>query len=511
MIKISRLSSGEKILLMAFAMTAALLLVGLNSSLYLGDEVIHYRFAQKMFEEGKRLVYDPLYGSGRPPGYYYVMGPFWHAMLSLIWKLTGGVSFVVAQMYQAAYYAALVIFTFLLGRHLYDDDTALAGAFIAATVPMVVSFSILFYVDVPASAFGVLFFLLLFKERYWLAGLCAAVIYLTKRNACFLLPVAPLLIFVKYKKNVLKSLFSCVKLAIPGMVVITWDILWRMRNIGSIFKQPPAMHIPKRGLLGQMGFRESFIEDFFAGGGFDPGGAQNSVLLDPVDIVKYLGLALIVSMVLYLALRKFRAKDLFLWAPAACYILIFFYFFRLGADIRYLCPVVPFLCLIGGKALAGLDRKFVKSCVVGICVLQFIMTCGYVYAKRQLPPQEQEAFQYIRQNIPDGRFIMYPEPILMVASEKKVIWGSYKLWPYLFWGTDEERKLTIEMNDLHYIVVKHARIYDDARTRHCGGYPRSFVERLPEMDFAEVIYDNGAVSVWQIDRESTAAGPLKKK
>ena len=64
-------------------------------------------------------------------------------------------------------------------------------------------------------------------------------------------------------------------------------------------------------------------------------------------------------------------------------------------------------------------------------------------------------------------------------------------------------KRTIALYNIDYIVIKKTRCYDDTESRHFGGYPDSFVQKLPSYKFLKLIFDNKEIAVWEIDKEST--------
>jgi len=62
----------KKLFLLILCSSLLVLIAGLTSELSLGDEVFHYRIAKDIFNAGRRVAFDPLYGSGNPPGYSYI-------------------------------------------------------------------------------------------------------------------------------------------------------------------------------------------------------------------------------------------------------------------------------------------------------------------------------------------------------------------------------------------------------------------------------------------------------
>src|SRR3972149_4381831 len=140
----------QKILLVIILVSAGLIIAnGAGTEISLGDESHHYRFAQNIFSAGKRVAFDPLYGSGHPPGFFYNTPPLWHLILSYLWRITGGISQTIAQIYHVLFFVLLIWLTSVLAKEMIGEERRWVPALIIATVPMVVSFSTLFYMDVP--------------------------------------------------------------------------------------------------------------------------------------------------------------------------------------------------------------------------------------------------------------------------------------------------------------------------------------------------------------------------
>ena len=160
----------KKLFLLVFCCSLLILIAGLTSVISLGDEVYHYRFAKDIFNAGHRVTFDSLYDSGNPPGYFYNSEPLWHMLLASVWKLSSGVSFPVAQFYHTIYYVLLIFFTYLTGKELYGQKQGFYSALIVATIPAIATFSILFYLDIPAACLSVLGLLLIVKRKYLWCG-----------------------------------------------------------------------------------------------------------------------------------------------------------------------------------------------------------------------------------------------------------------------------------------------------------------------------------------------------
>jgi 4-amino-4-deoxy-L-arabinose transferase-like glycosyltransferase len=483
-----------------------LLISGLSSELHLGDEIHHYRFAKDMYNSGERPLFDQAYGTGLAPGYIYNSDPLWSAGLAVIWKVIGVISFPVTQVYHTFYFILLVLASYLLAKDLYSEKNALFTAIIVSTIPMVVVFSILFYTDVPITALSVLCFLLVLKRSYLWAGVVFGLMYLAKKNGCFFLPILILMIFWGQEGiRPSKRIKSLLLFLLPAILIISADVSWKQEHfsrsnldIGSIsgvwhrvtnkFSQPvPDVHSD---IFGVKKLGKAKKVEYL-----------NSSLTDPKDLVKYMGFSLLAVFVssLFHIKRGLNKKELALILAIITYLGFYCLFFKLSSDIRYICPIIPFLAILGSRYIGLFDRRWVKIAFLLICFSQLVFTAGYVNTQRRTHPQVKEAFSYIKQNVPEDALILYPEQNILEATKRRMVWGRFWQIEYFFWPEDEKlMQQSVELGEIDYIVIKKSRVYDDSNIRHFGGYPKSFVDKLPSLAFVKLVFENERVSVWKV-------------
>jgi len=488
----------KKLFLLILCSSLLVLIAGLTSVPSLGDEVYHYRFAKDIFNAGRRVAFDPLYDSGSPPGYFYNSEPLWHILLAPLWGLFGKISFPIAQLYHTIYYALLILFTYLLGKELYGQRQGLYSALIIATIPAVAAFSVLFYLDIPATTLSILCLLLIVKRKFLWSGIILGLMYLTKRNTCFFIPAFFFLLLYQTETKFRQKIKNLFYLFVPAFLFVLPDFLWREKSLKTI------MSVNGRVVLQSSGNFEGVINRLkLKDWNLRISEYLNSHLSNPVDIVQYLGIVLLITLAIYVLFRIYEKKDLILWLPVICYFLFFCYIFFPGSDIRYLLPILPLLAILSSKAIAKyVNKKWLNISLIILCLLQFSSTVLYVRAKRQIPKGIKEGFAYLRDDTSPDALIIYPEYVILEATRRRFAWAGNlgEVLQNLFWNKDEDKvRDLLKSNDVGYIAVKKSRVYDDSKVHHFGGYPKSFVERLPKLCFVKLVFDNKDMSIWQVE------------
>jgi hypothetical protein len=225
----------------------------------------------------------------------------------------------------------------------------------------------------------------------------------------------------------------------------------------------------------------------------------SSLYIQPLNLILYLGITLWIGIGLYFWKRRMGREDLFLWIPMGTYLLFFPIFFHYSFPVRNLSPILAPLALLSGKGLASLANKRWKGAIWGICLLQFLSVSGYVYMRRQIPDGVKGAYAYIKAHSSPKAVFFYPEENLVLYTGRPIVWSHITEMPMLFWQAQEkEMKTILKEYEISYVAIKKDRIYDDRSVRHTGGYPRSFVERLPQQGFLKLVFENSEVSIWQV-------------
>lgn len=482
--------------------SAILLAAGLTVPVSLGDEIHHFRFAKESFAAGGRGVFESIYGSSREPGFFFETEALWPLGLAALWRVTGGISFPVAQLYHHLFYLLLIVSTFGLARKMYGEKEAFWSALLAASAPMAVSFGILFYLDVPATALCTLTLWLLAGNRCLAAGIALGLQFLMKKSTLFFAPVYALWILIRDWRKPFRCLLNWAFLFAPALLMAWWDQSWRQKHLVNVILTPKWLQSRLNDIANANKppvERPPEVPDFL----FKITDYANSSFLNPLDVAKYFGAALLAGLFLYIVTRKFEKKDglfialITIFSGAA-------YFLRLFPDIRYLMPVTPLLAILAGKTIARLNRpRILKAFLIGACILQIAAAAAFTHRERGIPPAVQEAFAHIRETTPKDAMFLYPETNIMEYAQRKMVWGRIGL-AYLFWGSEAQKKEQIRSAQIDYIAVKKNRIYEDRGLSklHFGKYPASFLDSLKTYSWVRKVFENDLVVIYQIDRRA---------
>ncbi len=130
-------------------------ITGVLTEFKFSDEIFHFWFARDWCDLSQRPLYNKLVDTIEEIGFfrYYDNAPLWHFGLAYLGKAWGSLSKNLAQFYQALFYLLLIANTYLLTKELYGRHAARFAALIVATIPMFVSFGVLFFMDMPIAAF----------------------------------------------------------------------------------------------------------------------------------------------------------------------------------------------------------------------------------------------------------------------------------------------------------------------------------------------------------------------
>jgi 4-amino-4-deoxy-L-arabinose transferase-like glycosyltransferase len=469
--------------LVAALVGLAVFAVGAATDLSLGDENYHFRKASLFAEYGSRLAYDPLYGPDIPPGIPYFDGPAWHTGLAILWRLTGQ-TVLAAQAYQAAWLVLLIGCAFMAGSALGGPQAGWWSLLAAATMPASLFFSVVLYNEVAMLALMMLGLCLALRRWYVISGIALGLAFMVKPTACIVFPAFLLAIIlltdVPWRKRALAALLFCLGTAL----VVGPDLWWRHEHLGTVgmvymSRSGGSDAVPE--VIRQM-LREKGPETFY----------WTSSVLNPADIVMHLGVVVTAGLVLALAwLRRATAGRLALTLALALFLAAeVFQTVRDGTlDVRYAMGAFFLPVLLAGPVLAQwvAKRRWLAWVLIAVAILQAGAVMAKAASMRRLPAGQIQAIRRIA-DLPIHRqpgYVICPDSTISTYGNRPILWAAINPGPFFFTWPPDKQWLLLDYFGVEYIVIPRARIYDDSQAKHTGGYPKSWVEALPHMPYAD--------------------------
>jgi len=481
---------------------------GAGTDLSLGDENYHVRKAAHFAREGRRLTHDPDYGPTVPPGVPYYDGPLWHGLLAAIWRVTGP-SVLVAQAYQAAWVMLFVGLAWTAGRHLGGATVAWWTALAAGTLPVALFYGVVLYVEAAMLALLAGCAALLLRRRVLLAGIAFGAAFLARPAVAVAYPAflvgCLLLEEPAWPKRLLKAFLG----SLGAALLIVPDLVWRQVNLGTIgvvymTRSGGDPHVPEA-------IRQMLLE----------GGPERfywaTSVLNPADVLMHLGLVVLVGAALSLVLvRRLGRPAWALWAVAVAFLVPQAVVMAVNRfpDVRYLMPVFPVLVLLAGLGVSAAFRRSRRPVLAGLIILVAVAQAGsvaaFVYDRRQVDPEAMEAMRTLgRLDVRDPPgFVVCPEASVTTYSGRPILWSAINPGAFFFRWSPEKQWTLLDYYGVEFIAVPQHRVYDDTETKHTGGFPHSYVRRLPELPYIAdgPVIDRGGLTVYRVRAPGSVPG-----
>jgi hypothetical protein len=511
--------------LAAFLLCAYLFVWSLGTEPTIGDEARHYRRAVDYFEAPLphfRVTHDPAYSPSGPGSIVYYDTSLWHEGLALIWKAVGRVSTPLAQGYHLLFFFGLVVFTSLAGRELFGRRGGLWGAAVMATIPINLLLATVFYMEIPMLMFIAAAVYFLLRRKPVLLGIALGGAYLVKAPTAMVL-IVPLLVATLVKiGDTWRQRLLRMGLVVAAMIVVTLpDMSWHLKNFGTpiMFRNYTSVYYPKvitddlvkLPTLGTSAVPLSLYDPEVVAKMFGPTGLV-ALLVGIVMMVRGLFECLKEGVAAWwregagAAARALASPGLaYAWVlslPLLFYLVAFAVLLPGAYDIRYLQP----LTLFGSLALGGWvgrlgvlryegRRKWLVRgmgwLLIAAIVGQALAVPAVVHRRRQLDPEIETAFRWIRKHTPKDSRILYLEENLMAMTGRPIVWVA-AVPRYLFSADEAHQVAVLKFVNASYIAVHPTRRCDTSPvTREPMAYPRDWLRTLPGRPYLERVYPPG--------------------
>ena len=535
----TRLLTGSQVAvpIIIAGITLSVLIVGwLTPRPMVGDEVTHFYMLSKQADYLSKPNFDADIPTnwGATEVRRYPHSFLWHYIGAMFYRLTGK-NFYIIQLYQALFWAQLLIFAYLLAksRNGIENRSVLLYVILISSLPVAIIFSVTFYQDVPMTAQVLTAFYFLRHRRWFLSTLFMCLAIGFKLNALLFLPVYLILLLIwEYKStNWLRSTFR-----IACSMFILFSFTWMMGEIIKThaetrfypeIKLNQLMRTIKRTIKhadkGKKGITRSTTPK--SDSNVDLAKKPKPVTRYEVEIIAnhpgdlripenhivyggvILWLVLLAGTASFFCARFGMKCSLaqsgptgWLFGVGLSYILLTAFYLRTAPDARFFLPGVLFAILPFVEHTVRLPRpKLIIATISALAVLQAGYVLNKTYKLRHVTPEIIAAIEYLEENKPSpGTVFMYPE-------------GNYRLFPvphnwYLsyrlreFWRADNDTRIQMlqRMGIGAVVIKKHLIAEVGPEIINLGVYPTFFVEDLREDDRFENVFENKGVIIFKV-------------
>jgi|GEM_PF-4865815 len=294
------------------------------------------------------------------PGFYPAAKFFGHPTglylsLAIIYKAVGE-SLWISHLFAAGFAYLGILYTFLLGRFLYNRVVGFTAALFLFGTPLYFAQSGQVLGDIPITAFGVMSVYYAIRGKYLPYLICS--IYMLMLKETSLAIVAGLLIFILTTEwGKLKIGWKIIKYSVPGMFLGVFFVLQKMTT-GHFFCNPYFESNPAL----KLSISEIFVQFVWV---------SNWTLLMQHRWI--LILSIVLAVVVHRRAAWKKEYTLFIMIMVFFVCAFSFLFFM----TRYIQPVLPYLCIMSAASMTLLVKNFKLQMIVTVIVLAVFGTKYY--------------------------------------------------------------------------------------------------------------------------------------
>lgn len=353
----------------------------------------------------------------------------WPLMLGFFWKI-GLDAIFVGRIAEIIFGGLCILLTYMIGKKLFEDKTALVASLLLALSPTFFFFNGIMLTEIVSTFFVLLAIYLLLSQKKFLSGFFFAIAFLARFLQVLAFLAAVLSIFIyRNKKNIqaLKKMFLGFALAIIPFLILN-QILYN--NILEPFIQQIFL-TKNSGWFNYHPLSYYFIELF----------KENFLYL--FSIIGFI-----------ILIRKKEVKKMpILLAFFLC--LIFFNLIR-QKEMRFLIVLFPYMYLLISYTLTNIadyfNKKSVKSIIfllIGFSVLLSINSIGIYYKNEANKPNQYKILQEKLNEISPDSKIWVSNPVISVYSDAKID----KLMYYPVFNEQKKNELIGEYERADFILL----------------------------------------------------------
>jgi len=496
------------------------LIVTLNSPIAFGDEAFHVRKSQYIAENKDYPVWNPFIGhNDEKIGFSGAL--YWHLLQAGFYLIFGFHEFIVKFITPFISTFLLGLIIFLLGKKIYNREIGFIASIIAVTIPSLVTYSVLFYVDAIFLLYLTLFLFTLIlsiksnqKKYIILSAIFGTLSLLTKMPGFVIFPA--LLFSFLYEFFIQKNFFPLLKKY--SIFIFIFILMFGPLSIREmVYFNTPYCSLP---IFDSSGCAKSssYENQYQFSGITEQVGTEVDIFR--MGLMNYLnfayGIIWFVPLFFFCGLsiffKRLEKSDILILLSFIAFLPVIYLsiFGRAENTARYLLGLIPPITLIAGNylfALYSFIKKYLKQIAlvifIFVIVLSFMNLNDKLYAARHydsgsggyvgykiFSPRLIEACDWVKKNLDED---------ILIGD---IIWGyatAYNCQRNVGGGGPDVRlsnNLTLALSVLenqgitHLFITKFSISWNDQKLAE--RYPISYLRFLEDnpKNFIKV-YENG--------------------
>ena len=341
-----------------------------------------------------------IYSFGSAGLWEYSRPLVWPALLGFLWKLGFGI--LAARLIEIIFGCLAIFMTYLIGKELFDEKTALLSSFFLAISPTFLFFNGIMLTEIVSAFFSLFAVYLLLKNKHLLSGIFFGIAFMARFLQFFVfIAVVFALICSKKDSKAFQGIFLGFLLAISPYLILNHILynnaffpfiqqVFLAANSGWLNHHPISYYFV--GL-----FKENFLYLFFIAG---------------------------------IALAYKKQKSRFIVFP----LIILFLFFNLikQKEMRFLIILLPYMYLLASHALVYfVERGKLKNLAVPLIFVLLVLSTVKISLNLASESGKSNKYGALQAKLEEAEGnIWISSPIMAVESGKRI--GKLIYYP-VFW------------------------------------------------------------------------------
>ena len=401
----------------------------LNQKGMFWDSAVYIGMGKYIFSLGKVGLWEP----ARPLVWPILLGILWKAKLNPI---------ILGRILELLLSMGCIYLTYLIGKDIFNENTALLSAFFLAFTPTFLFHSSTLLTGIPSLFFALLATYFLFKKRYFLTGLFIGLSFMTRFLQLFI--IIPFIIFLisKKKKNIINLTLGFTIPMIPYLILNLF-----------IYKNPLHPFILQSFMTKYTGWIFHQPLQFYF-----------------INLLKenFLFLFSIIGAIAILKQKDYRKITIL------SIFLLFFIFFNLivHKEMRFILTFLPYMCLVTSHGIFKVMKK--KKIVIVLGVIWLVLVVNQIKVPNY---EEYREFRDYLGNDDVKTNIWISNPIFIVNTNKK----ADELIYYPLYNSKKIDQLKNNLNKAGHILINTCDILPcPPEDTYCPEKTSAFISHLKD-------------------------------